>query len=364
MVWLPSILVALASSATPQPRVVEGFAGGQARLRIPSCEDGEPLFAAAEPNLTVSGNEGFDEIAVERAKDVVVVVQSRTEVSCLAATRLRREALPSGPLKIFVASRSFRTNAPFRLALQSKRSRAKMTDGGIALDRGEITYLDHGVRAEANPVVRLVRDGRGLVCTGTWLVVGDEAGILTAAHCLYQMNDDRLGPLLDNLRTERGARLNLTQARVPRAFVECARRRARFADCVADEAPDIAFIPDEGSRPEAWSACRGEPGDNRVVVLGYGLNVNALPESLLMGEFLMQPPLNGSASWTAQGQRRVMVNHGDSGGPVLLEIAWEARDASRPSVCWVVSAYEDNGGGRLAHVTAAWNLESLLDDSP
>ncbi|MFT3840735.1 MAG: hypothetical protein QM723_27340 [Myxococcaceae bacterium] len=346
-----------------------------------NCLENEPVFVPHQPTVSLKGTEGFNQLSVTGDRNVVVIAVQGGERRCAAPGAPLH--LGRAPAEIYAGSRSFTARPSFELRLSWKVTAIEPTFDPLKLmpqpppaeefrlPKHDGTYLDHGEKAKADPVVQLVSatvaastGGSGLICTGTRAVVGGEVGVLTAAHCMYQeTGTGALGPRWKDLRVDHGPALNLLNARVTSSFSACARRGSTAQRCIEhDGAPDLAFIPAPISG-ETWAVCDAQPDDNQIVVLGYGYDGDVLPESLLLGHFAVQIPSEPEVWWVANGKQEEMVNKGDSGGPALMQLAWDQRKTSRPSICWTVSAYVDDGNSRTARLTPAW-LAGTLDTTP
>lgn len=229
-------------------------------------------------------------------------------------------------------------------------------DGG---DRNETSIT--GPRLEA--IVRLMRAGEttatALICTGAAVNWDGERGILTAAHCLYEVGpDETISPAMrSSVRVQSlGIDIPTSMARIHPSFARCL--GLHYEECDNIGGVDVAFIP-FATTPEPWSVCTLPPATTEFVGYGFGLNVSFLPDVVLSGDLHLTGDMIGGL-YKANSARRQQVNKGDSGGPVIAQSDAGLFGVPSPNVCFVAAARKET----FSLLQPLWKVMATMADRP
>jgi hypothetical protein len=196
-------------------------------------------------------------------------------------------------------------------------------------------------------VVRIETDA-GHLCSATVVRRGPDVGVITAAHCLFEIAGGVFGRRRPALRVAGEGELAVDRATIAPGFAACAARGGRYAACLR-AGPDLAFVPlrkPPHARP--WRLCTAPPRVLEAVTLGYGLDRGTLATELLAGDFVVRPL--GAHVWSATSRIQT-VEEGDSGGPTVVGARATGLPAD-PEVCFVTAATT----GREAILEPVWLL--------
>lgn len=211
-------------------------------------------------------------------------------------------------------------------------------------------------RAEALRSVVRLRDGRALVCTATVTRYGQQVGLLTAAHCLYESSRaGAIGRMRRALDAEGIGTFDPSTARVDPRFVACAQRSESWRECIDHRTEDLAWIPlrEVPAVIRPWPLCaRPRVPARDVTIFGYGLNGRALPRTLLQGAFQVSEPRGDRGVHRARGVSGVRIDAGDSGGPVIRADDDLRMSGRLPCVQYVAVAVEVSVTGAVFESTA------------
>jgi hypothetical protein len=213
-------------------------------------------------------------------------------------------------------------------------------------------------------VVRLLHVGRP-VCTGTLvkttecgfdqLKKGGRVGVVTAAHCLYEVTPEGAFRGRWDISIEGIPNDALGEPEVVfEDFVTCAYTNS-YQSCITKGAADLAFIQVHSAALAGrvqWDNCYSNPtaragphvGHRLAVITFAAPDAPTRPESLVVGKFLVDKETTDEGGiTTALGERGQHVNYSDSGGPGIEEAEYEALDVRAPTLQFVVSgiAYHD-----------------------
>lgn len=194
------------------------------------------------------------------------------------------------------------------------------------LDKGAMRAVEQkivgGVVAPIPPksraVARILESGGGFLCTGTIVEVKGALYLLTAAHCLFEV--DPLGRMLRMRRTvkiEGVGSARLSEARVHSSFQACVGRRMTYHECLASGGLDATLVPlgYPAAVLSSWRLCDRPPFTTEITAFGYGWDGRAMPSDLLMGDFYLEGGFGRIV--IGRGRRRVALGPGDSGGPAV-----------------------------------------------
>ncbi len=333
-----------------------------------------------------------------------------------------RMASPASPAPVSSSKTSRPASRPASLPIAEVRS----DDLALAARTGEtklsfVTYMNNGDQARAGPARLVIRrrlagaplpavdparnqalaavrrlaaapaiasrdDGtfdlsrvRNL-CTATLLVRGASTVAVTAAHCLFEMDASQhlTGRTQPVVIEGLGSAATVT-GRAAASFTACAQRpradgaRPTVAGCLAQGAQDVALIDvTVPSGVARWKPCSEAPAPStHFTVFGYGLNHEALPATLLDGDFTVQQA-SETNQWRLLGDVissdgvRQSADGGDSGGPAIAESQDSTLATNPPEVCFVASSVEDSNANdlvlrkALARLQPTWNLDQRM----
>lgn len=383
-------------------------------LAVPPCAGTFP----ARPQTRIGVDKDLPGIVLRLSastKDARFLVRAPSgAVTCASGNEVRIPAVPAGVYDVFVAGEAGGTYAlgGESLAVESarkqreaelaaaaeaeKRGRTKRRRGGLAAAGTKPDEGPSGVIGTWTPLIP-VRDlvqpalygGRGFDevartnraralravlrltvgdrfhCTGTLVDNHGQPAVLTAAHCLYQL--DRAGTLGARrtvIRAEELPPLDLAAAILPTSFADCASRGVRYVDCIGEGVADVTLIPFAApvvtERP-TFRLCDAPPTDPELTTFGYGLDRTHHTGKLVAAGFRIErtPP---AGPWLASGLADHRILWGDSGGPVISSVDDEELAARAPSACFVTAGVvsgdpaDPAASGIRALFQPAWGL--------